>query len=57
MSEREKELYKEAISETLEILESQVKLQRTGSWVEPEVAGFFVFSHIRMLSYFRLDKG
>ena len=25
-------------------------------WEEYEVAGFFVFSHIRMMSYFRLCK-
>ncbi len=25
-----------------------------GSWEESEVAGFFLFSHIRMMSYFRI---
>ena len=33
-----------------------------GSWVESEVVGFFVFSHIRMMSFYflgyvRLSKG
>ena len=28
-----------------------------GSWVEFKVAGFFVFSHIRIIGYFRLGKG
>ena len=25
-----------------------------GSWVESELAGFFVFSHVRMMGYFSL---
>ena len=29
----------------------------SGSREESEVAGFFVFSHIRMMGYFRLGKG
>jgi len=28
-----------------------------GSREESEVAGFFVFSHIRMIGYFKLGKG
>ncbi len=32
-----------------------IKLE-LGSWLESEVAGFFVYSHIRMIVYFRLGS-
>ncbi len=34
-----------------------LKERKFGSREESEVAGFFVFSHIRMIGYFRLGKG
>ena len=32
------------------------KMKIFGSWVESEVAGFFVFSLIRMMGYIRLGE-
>ncbi len=32
-------------------------ITKFGSREESEVAGFFIFSHIRMMDYFRLDTG
>ena len=40
-----------------EILEDFFSKKIFGSWEESEVAGFFVFAHIRMKGYFRLGKG